>query len=65
MNQDIPKRAGGSDWDVGYGITTLTDNSTVVIGEFSDSATLGPCEINETALTSVGFYDIFIARFAP
>jgi len=59
------KRAGGSDWDEGWGITTLSDNSTVVTGRFSTSATFGPCEPNETVLTSAGGSDIFIARFEP
>jgi len=57
--------AGGADFDKGYGITTLSDNSTVVIGEFYDSATFGPGEPNQTVLTSAGFDDIFIARYNP
>jgi len=59
------KRAGGSEWDYGYGITTLSDNSTVVTGYFSDSATFGPSEPNQTVLTSAGWDDIFIARYNP
>ena len=63
------KRAGGSGGDVGYGITTLSDNSTVVTGYFGylygGSATFGPGETNETVLTSSGRYDIFIARYNP
>ena len=60
------KRAGGSDWDDnGYGITTLSDNSTVVTGGFSDSATFDPGEPNQTVLTSAGERDIFIARYNP
>ncbi|MCX6645584.1 MAG: hypothetical protein NTY09_04395, partial [bacterium] len=59
------KRAGGGSYDWGNGITTLSDNSTVVTGEFEDSATFGPGEPNETVLTYFGSYDIFIARFEP
>jgi uncharacterized delta-60 repeat protein len=59
------KRAGGESWDEGYGITTLSDNSSVVTGGFQGSATFGPGEPNETVLTSAGGYDIFIARYNP
>jgi len=59
------KHAGGSSEDWGWGITTLSDNSTVVAGRFSGSATFGPSEPNQTVLTSAGDVDIFIARFAP
>jgi len=60
------KSAGGIDGGgVGFGITTLSDNSTVATGEFAYSAVFGPCEPNETVLTSASAADIFIARFAP
>jgi len=59
------KRAGGGDSDAGFGITTLSDNSTVVTGYFYDSATFGPGEPNQTVLTSAGYFDIFIARYNP
>jgi hypothetical protein len=62
------KRAGGASSyyeDSGNGITTLSDNSTVVTGAFYGSATFGPGEPNETVLTSAGSRDIFIARFEP
>ena len=51
--------------DKGYGITTLSDNSTVVTGYFNRSATFGPDEPNETILTSAGNNEIFIARYNP
>jgi uncharacterized delta-60 repeat protein len=59
------KRAGGASgyWDCSYGVTALSDNSTVMTGRFDDSATFGPGESNETILTSVGCDDIFIARY--
>jgi len=59
------KRAGGTSSDKGWGIATLSDNSTVVTGYFSDLATFGPGEPNETVLTSVGSVDIFISRYNP
>ncbi|MCX6647487.1 MAG: PKD domain-containing protein, partial [bacterium] len=62
------KRAGGTSTDQGYGITTLSDNSTVVTGWFEGSATFGPGEPNQTVLTSagtMGYEDIFIARYNP
>ena len=60
------KRAGGSAYnDEGYGITALTDNSTVVTGYFEETTIFGPGEPNETILTSAGNNDIFIARFYP
>ena len=59
------KRAGGASDDGGQGITTLSDNSTVVTGNFTGSTTFGPLEPNQTVLTSSGAYDIFIARYNP
>jgi len=58
-------RAGGMHDDCGYGITTLSDDSTVVTGYFYEAATFGAGELNETVLESAGGKDIFIARFAP
>ncbi|MCX6646234.1 MAG: PKD domain-containing protein, partial [bacterium] len=57
------KRAGGSTTDKVYGITTLSDNSTVVTGWFTGSATFGPGDPNQTILTAADGYDIFIARY--
>ncbi|MCX6647244.1 MAG: hypothetical protein NTY09_12940, partial [bacterium] len=59
------KSAGASYYDTGNGITTLSDNSTVVSGSFMGSATFGPGEPNQTVLTSLGYEDIFIARYNP
>jgi len=57
------KRAGGTNNEYGLGISTLSDNSTVVTGAFGDNATFGPDEPNETVLWSAGWADIFIARY--
>lgn len=60
------KSAGGDRaWDIGRGVTTLSDNSTVVTGYFRVSATFGSGESNETFLDSGGNNDIFVARFNP
>jgi len=59
------KNAGGSSWDKGYGITSLSDNSTIATGWFTQSATFGSGEPNQTILTAVFYSDIFIARFEP
>jgi hypothetical protein len=64
------KRAGNEDdytgeCESGYGITTLSDNSTVATGEFRKVARFGPGEPNETLLQSAGVSEIFIARFEP
>ncbi|GAJ04363.1 unnamed protein product, partial [marine sediment metagenome] len=57
------KRAGGTSGDVGQGIVTLSDDSTIVIGSFSDSATFGKGESAETILVSDGSTDIFVAHY--
>jgi hypothetical protein len=59
------KSAGEAGNDLGRGITTLSDNSTIVTGRFQGSATFGPGEPNQTVLTSAGSGDGFIARFNP
>ncbi len=59
------KRTGGTSdfYEAGKGITSLSDNSVVVTGWFTESATFGPGEPNQTILTSAGDRDIFIARY--
>ncbi|MCX6646079.1 MAG: PKD domain-containing protein [bacterium] len=59
------KRAGGIENDCGRGITTLSDDTTVVTGYFNESATFAPGEPNQTVLTSTGYGDIFIACYNP
>jgi uncharacterized delta-60 repeat protein len=59
------KRAGGTDSDMGYAISVLSDDSIVVTGYFSWTATFGPGEENETVLFSVNREDMFIARYNP
>jgi len=59
------KSAGGISSDSGLGITAFLNNSTIVAGKFQDSATFGKGEVNQTTLTSAGYEDIFVARFAP
>jgi hypothetical protein len=51
------------DVDEGIGITTLSDNSSVMTGYFERSATFGPGDPNQITLSSTGENDIFIARY--
>jgi len=57
------KRAGGTGMDTGSDVTPLSDNTTVVTGSYSGSATFGLLEPNQTDLTAVGLTDIFFARY--
>jgi len=57
------KRAGGTSGDMGQGIVTLSDDSFLVTGYFSGSATFGKGESCETVLVSDGSIDIFVARY--
>jgi uncharacterized delta-60 repeat protein len=60
------KSAGGtSGEDEGKGIATLSDDSIIITGGFSESAIFGPDEPNETSLNSIGKRDIFVARYNP
>ena len=62
-NWQWAKGAGGTDYDVGDAITTLSDDSTIVTGSFSGSATFGKGESAETVLVSDGSDDIFVAHY--
>ncbi len=57
--------AGGAEWDFSQGITSLSDDSSVVTGEIYGPSIFGKGEPNETVLVPNGGIDIFIARFAP
>ena len=58
------KRAGGGEYvSGGEGVAVLADDSVVVVGYFSETATFGPSEANETSLNSAGSGDVFIARY--
>ncbi len=58
--------AGSSEsWDFGLGIANLDDGSSLVTGEFGDTATFGSGETNETTLTSAGGSDVFVAKYNP
>ena len=47
----------------GWGITALSDNSVVVVGDFGQTAIFDQGEPDQTTLTSDGSDDIFIARY--
>ena len=50
------KKAGGTSNDVGNGITSLADGSSIITGSFQGTASFG-----DTTLTSDGDNDVFIA----
>lgn len=50
------RRAGGSDKDVGWGVSTNSDGISYITGEFMYTAVYG-----DTSLTSLGVEDAFIA----
>ncbi len=54
------RRAGGTGYDEGYGVTALDDGSALVTGYFSGSATFGG-----NGLVSAGADDVFIAKYNP
>ena len=50
-------KAGGTSWDIGEGVTTLSDGSAIVTGYFNGTAVFG-----STTLTSAGSDDVFVAK---
>ncbi|MEE9423975.1 MAG: SBBP repeat-containing protein [Methylococcales bacterium] len=58
------KRAGGTGFDEGNDIAVDDMGIAYVTGSFSDAATFGSGEANETTLTSDGSRDIFVAKYA-
>ena len=57
--------AGGNREDFGYGIASLPDGSSLVTGEFRQTAIFGPGDPNEIPLTSVSNSDFFLAKYDP
>jgi hypothetical protein len=57
------KRAGGSGFVDGIGIARDDANNLYVTGSFSDAATFGAGEVNQTVLTAVGGFESFIAKY--
>ena len=59
------KRVGGVLDDEGYGITKLSDNSTVTTGYFKGTVTFGQGEPGAIVVVSAGLADVFVARYNP
>ena len=55
--------AGGPSKDQGSGVATFDDHSSIVVGSFEDTITIGSGQPNEIQFTSNGLVDIFVARF--
>ena len=53
------EKAGGSDWDEGYGISTDADGNSYITGQFKGTASFG-----SFTLTSIGDDDIFVAKIS-
>ena len=53
----------GEGYEEGVAVAVLSDDSVLVTGNISSTATFGVGEANETTLTSVGDSDIFIAKY--
>jgi len=51
-------RAGGTEYDVGYSISTLGDGSAVLAGAFQGTSTFGPTAL----MSNGGSKDVFVAR---
>jgi hypothetical protein len=62
---DWARSAGGPDIDAGSGIATDRRGNSYLTGFFSGTATFGAGEANQTELTSAGFDDVFVAKYAP
>jgi hypothetical protein len=55
--------AGGSGRDGGHGIKTGTDGSIILTGFFSGTANLDPLGNNSGSVSSMGGWDIFLAKY--
>jgi uncharacterized delta-60 repeat protein len=60
------KRAGGDRYDYSFGIAALSDDSTVITGEFLHYAVFGEGEPNEVTLAvPANDFALFVARYNP
>jgi hypothetical protein len=59
------KRAGGTDYDFGNGVSIDGSENIYITGSFGGSATFGKGESAETSLVSDGSDDIFLAKHNP
>ena len=57
------KQAGGTGFDVGSDIATLSDGSSIMTGYFEGTAVFGQGDLNQTSLVSTGGSEIFIAKY--
>ncbi len=59
----FPVLVSASNAIYGYGVAIQDDGSVLVTGAFAGEAVFGEGETNETTLSSVGTYDVFIAKY--
>jgi hypothetical protein len=59
------KRAGGTSEDRAIRVALLADGTAFVTGYFNGTATFGLGEAAQTALTSAGGQDVFVAKYGP
>ena len=59
------RTSGFSSHDNGFGISALSDGTFFIAGQFKKTVIFGPGEVGQTALTSYGGVDIFVAKYNP
>jgi hypothetical protein len=59
------RRAGGTGYDLGMDVTARSDGGAFLTGAFSDTATFGLNDLNETTLVAAGGTDIYFAVYRP
>jgi hypothetical protein len=59
------KAVGGTSFNHVGDIATDDSSNILVTGTFSDTATFGASEVNETILASAGKYDIYVVKYTP
>ena len=57
------RSAGSVAVDTPWGVAAFADGSCVVTGSITNQVTFGAGETNETVLTAMGEWDIFVARY--
>jgi hypothetical protein len=59
------KQAGGTEFEIAFGIALDGSGNSTLTGRFRGSALFGDAEANETTLVSTGNDDVFVAKYDP